>query len=258
MTLPQPPVGVLPRATLVMDLLRRGGDAGARLNELVQATGLPQPTVHRLLADLAESGAVARRGQSYVVGERWGEVGLETTIPGCVADRERTRQVLQRAADVVGDTIYLAARTLGGVGYCMRCDGDSPVRVFTVEVGEVKPLASSYAGLALLSGLPTERRNREVEEVVARMPARWGERDPDMVRERLHLLLGQMDERGWCGGVAVVPGVAGAACCVPRGFSIPRVALTISAAEQRMPTERVPEAAEVLLEAAAELAEIGG
>ena len=42
--------------------------------------------------------------------------------------------VVQAAADELGDTVYLAARAAGGVAYLLRCDGDSPVRVFTVEV----------------------------------------------------------------------------------------------------------------------------
>ena len=53
-----PPTGVLPRAALVMRLLHEAGPAGLRLSQLVQRTGLPQPTAHRLLADLAEQGAV--------------------------------------------------------------------------------------------------------------------------------------------------------------------------------------------------------
>ncbi|WP_412004894.1 hypothetical protein, partial [Micrococcus yunnanensis] len=79
------------------------------------------------------------------------------------------------------------------------------------------------------------------------------------IHDLLDTLLRQMDEQGWCGGVPVVPGVAGVACGVPaRTGSIPQVSLTASAAEQRMPPARVPEVAEVLRAAATRLAEIGG
>ncbi len=254
-----PPTGVLPRAALVMRLLHEAGPAGLRLSQLVQRTGLPQPTAHRLLADLAEEGAVTRRGAAYALGDRWGPVGFEPVTPRCLIEREASRAVVQAAADELGDTVYLAARAAGGVAYLLRCDGDSPVRVFTVEVGEVKRLAAGYAGIALLAALPPERRRAEVDAVVARPPRRWNLTDDGALHDLLDTLLRQMDEQGWCGGVPVVPGVAGVACGVPaRMGSIPQVSLTASAAEQRMPPARVPEVAEVLRAAATRLAEIGG
>lgn len=253
-----PPIGVLPRAGLLLRLLHEAGPTGLRLSQLVQRTGLPQPTVHRLLTDLAEGGAVGRRGGAYVRGRGWGPIGFEPATPRCLLEREASRAVVQAAADELGDTVYLAARTAGGVAYLLRCDGDAPVRVFTVEVGEVKPLAAGYAGLALLAALPPERRRAEVDAVVAAPPRRWDRADAGDLRGLLTTLLGQMDEQGWCGGVPVVPGVAGVACCVPTPWGEPQVALTASAAEQRMPAERVPEVAAVLEAAAARLAEIGG
>lgn len=258
MTHPFPPTGVLPRATLVMRLLHAAGPVGLRLGQLVQRTGLPQPTAHRILTDLAREGAVVRDGSAYVIGERWGVIPFDLATPPCLMEREATRAIVQGAADQLGDTVYLAARAAGGVAYFLRCDGNSPVRVYTVEVGEVKPLASSYAGLALLSSLPADRRRAEVDAVVANPPRRW-ENDaiPDL-RDLLQALLGQMDEQGWCGGIPVVPGVAGVACCVPTSAGNPRVALTASAAAQRMPPERVPTVAAALQAAASRIAGIGG
>ena len=158
-----PPTGVLPRAALVMRLLHEAGPAGLRLSQLVQRTGLPQPTAHRLLADLAEEGAVTRRGAAYALGDRWGPVGFEPVTPRCLIEREGSRAVVQAAADELGDTVYLAARVAGGVAYLLRCDGDSPVRVFTVEVGEVKRLAAV-------------RRHRAPGRPAARAPASGGGR----------------------------------------------------------------------------------
>ncbi|GAB3726255.1 IclR family transcriptional regulator [Amycolatopsis oliviviridis] len=61
--------GVLEGAfTLLEALDEHGGQAG--LTQLVRATGLPKTTVHRLLDQLADLGAVERAGSGYRIGSR--------------------------------------------------------------------------------------------------------------------------------------------------------------------------------------------
>ncbi|EMD24280.1 IclR family transcriptional regulator [Amycolatopsis azurea] len=61
--------GVLEGAfTLLEALDEHGGQAG--LTQLVRSTGLPKTTVHRLLEQLADLGAVERAGRGYRIGSR--------------------------------------------------------------------------------------------------------------------------------------------------------------------------------------------
>ncbi|MEB4613531.1 IclR family transcriptional regulator, partial [Leucobacter sp. M11] len=242
------PIGVLPRAALLLRLLADAGDSGLRLQDLVPRSGLAQPTVHRLLTDLSELGVVARPdGRRYALGPALEELALDRPTPAPIARLSETRAILQGLADELGDTVYLAARMYRSAQYLLRCDGDSPIRVFSVHEGEVKPLATSYAGIALLAGLGAEQRQPAIDEALAAIPDRWEPRDPAVLADRLSTLIAQVHRTGWCGGLPVVPNVAGVACPVPRASGAPVLAVTVSAASSRMPEERIPEVAERLL-----------
>ncbi|WP_410649633.1 IclR family transcriptional regulator [Amycolatopsis sp. cmx-4-54] len=61
--------GVLEGAFALLEALdEHGGQAG--LSQLVRSTGLPKTTVHRLLDQLADLGAVERAGRGYRIGSR--------------------------------------------------------------------------------------------------------------------------------------------------------------------------------------------
>ncbi|MEV6912980.1 helix-turn-helix domain-containing protein [Amycolatopsis sp. NPDC051071] len=61
--------GVLEGAFTLLEALNdHGGQAG--LTQLVRASGLPKTTVHRLLDQLVELGAVERAGRGYRIGSR--------------------------------------------------------------------------------------------------------------------------------------------------------------------------------------------
>lgn len=258
MLAPDAPVGVLPRAAFLLRLLAGHGD-GLRLQEITEVAPLAPPTVHRLLADLVQLGAVERRpGHRYAIGPALSECTSARSIPAPLREVDETRAILQRLADRVGDTVYLAARAFGGAQYLMRCDGDSPIRVFTVEVGEVKPFATSYAGIALLAGLPKDVRADGVAKALAEIPPRWGPRDPDTLTRTLHTLIDQVRDQGWCGGISVIPEVAGIACPIPTSSGAPLFALTISAATGRLPMERIAALVPEMLTAAHQVGAIDG
>lgn len=254
------PVGVLPRAAVLLRLLSEADEPGLRLQDLVPLSGLARPTVHRLLADLTDLGVVERTAsRHYRLGRALEELALALPTPGPLRHLDETRALLQELATDIGDTVYLAQRNYRSATYLMRCDGDSPIRVFSVHVGEVKPLATSYAGIALLAGLDEPVRERAIAETVAALPPRWLPQDPDALTTRLRALVTQVHERGWCGGgLPVVPEVAGIACPVPHpSGSSPVLSITISAAEARMPAARVDELAGRLVEVAARVGALG-
>ncbi|PXX68654.1 IclR-like helix-turn-helix domain-containing protein [Nocardia tenerifensis] len=65
--------GVLEGAFLLLDVLARVDESGP--SRLAAASGLPKPTVHRLLQQLVAVGAVQRRAGRYRIGPRLFSLG---------------------------------------------------------------------------------------------------------------------------------------------------------------------------------------
>src|ERR1700684_533379 len=81
----------------VLEVLVRAGRA-VTLAELIQATELPKPTLHRTLALFEEAGYLAREpgGRGYIIGERLSRFGLDVLRNDGGATERRT--VLRRLA----------------------------------------------------------------------------------------------------------------------------------------------------------------
>ena len=67
------------RALSVLRILAAGREDGVPLAEVVQATGLTRPTVHRIVHVLIEEGIVERHGKTgrYAIGDQVPELALE-------------------------------------------------------------------------------------------------------------------------------------------------------------------------------------
>jgi len=83
------------KAFAVLEVLVRTRRA-VTLSELMQATELPKPTLHRTLSLFEEAGFLAREpgGRAYIVGERLSRFALEVLRNDPVAAERRT--VLRR------------------------------------------------------------------------------------------------------------------------------------------------------------------
>src|ERR671921_1869861 len=94
-------VGVLDKAVRILSLLSEGGPVS--LAGVVEGTGLPRPTAHRLLSALEAHHLVARAGGRYSLGSRllgWGNkaVGIgvvESARPALAALRDKTGESTQ-------------------------------------------------------------------------------------------------------------------------------------------------------------------
>ncbi|MGB3635338.1 MAG: IclR family transcriptional regulator [Rubrobacteraceae bacterium] len=153
-------VGVLDKSVEILALLAEGGPAS--LAGVVEATGIPRPTAHRLLAALESHHLVARANGRYRLGLRllgWGEKAAAGTNLVEVA-----RPVLESLRDATGESVQLYVR-----------EGDRRVCVAAVEraggglrdmvpVGAVLTLDQGSGGTVLLawSGDGKEERFEEV------------------------------------------------------------------------------------------------
>ena len=116
------------KAFAVLEVLVRTGRA-VTLSELIQATELPKPTLHRTLALFEEAGILAREagGRAYIIGERLSRFGLEVLRNDGGATERRT--VLRRLASEIGESCNLAVLQRGALTYLDRIEVEWPLRL---------------------------------------------------------------------------------------------------------------------------------
>ena len=150
-----PTVQSLGRAIELLRLISAEHTSGARLSDLVAASGLPQPTVHRLLRQMVEGGLVMQDAQRrYRLGHFAYELGLVASTHFHL--RDQCAPHLGRISAETGDTAFLMVRS-GADSFCLdRQSGSFPIQVLTVQVGKRRPLGIGGGGLALLSFMPHE------------------------------------------------------------------------------------------------------
>ncbi|MBV7427542.1 MULTISPECIES: IclR family transcriptional regulator [unclassified Acidovorax] len=154
----------LDRAIGLLRLISSEHKSGARLSTLVAASGLAQPTVHRLLKQLVEGGLVMQDARRrYRLGHFAYELGLVASTHFNL--RDQCAPFLARISAETGDTAFLVVRS-GADSFCLdRQSGSFPIQVLTVEVGKRRPLGIGGGGLALLSFMPQD----ELPEVLGRI-----------------------------------------------------------------------------------------
>jgi DNA-binding IclR family transcriptional regulator len=138
-------VGVLDKSVAVLSFLAEDGPAS--LAEVVGGTGLPRPTVHRLLSALEAHHLVARPEGRYALGLRLLGWGNRAAGVGLV---ERARPVLEWLRDESGESTQIYVRE-GEHRVCVASVERTTGLRDTVPVGAVLPLARGSAGKVLLA-----------------------------------------------------------------------------------------------------------
>jgi hypothetical protein len=135
-----------------------------RLIDLAEATGMPGPTVHRLLKQLIEVGAVRREGTRYCLGVSLLELGAQVTPERRL--RAVARRPLAELAAATGAAVRLSATIGGDAVFLDTMDtrvplglpepgsrvprGTAPARVHT-EIGCSAPIVDAGGFLAHIS-----------------------------------------------------------------------------------------------------------
>lgn len=149
------------------ELLERLADTGgeASLSELAASSGLPMPTIHRLIRTLVQLGYVRQNtNRRYALGARLIRLGENASMQfGAWA-----RPLLAELVEVTGETANLAVLERDEVVYVSQVPSKHSMRMFT-EVGRRVLPHGTGVGKAILSQLPTE----EVRALLSRtgMPA---------------------------------------------------------------------------------------
>jgi IclR family acetate operon transcriptional repressor len=137
------------------DLLERMADAGGEvgLSELAAGSGLPLPTIHRLMRTLLASGYVRQEAnRRYALGPRLIRLGESASrLLGTWA-----RPHLARLVEATGETANMALLDGDEVVYVAQVPSRHSMRMFT-EVGRRVPPHSTGVGKALLAARPADR-----------------------------------------------------------------------------------------------------
>ena len=186
-------VGSLPRAMVLVRAIARAGRQGATMAELVARTGLPRPTVHRVLDVLQQNDWVERdlASKAFFLGRELMCLGYGAALRHPV--ERAAAPILTRLAQDTGQVIYLSVRS-GFDAVCVaRHEGAAPVQTVAQYVGARLPLGHGAGSLAFLAALPSG----EAEEVIAFNLPRYRAANPAFDEAVFRRALAETRERGF-------------------------------------------------------------
>ena len=224
-------------------LLEMMADAGGMmgLSQLATASGLPLPTIHRLVRTLVDLGYLRQEpSRRYALGPRLFLLAESSTMMlNAVALPH-----LSHLVDEIGETANLAMLDGDQVAYVAQAPGRHSMRMFT-EVGRRVLPHCTGVGKALLSALPDE----QVRAILARtgMPAQTERTITSPVR--LIAELGLIRRRGYAiDDGEQEPGVRCVAAAVPSQLA-GTAALSVSGPSSRVTKDRVERIAPLVIAA---------
>jgi DNA-binding IclR family transcriptional regulator len=234
------------RAALLIKVIAAHNHEGIRLVDLAQQLPLDRTTIHRIVKALVAENYVAQDAASrrYFLGQELFELGLSA---GHRYDlRQIYQPILLRIAEKTGDTVFLNIRS-GNEAVCVdRKNGPYPVKVFTLDIGDRRPLGTSASGVAMLSALP----ETEVKTVIKDLGSSVIGYNKNQLSARALLTdVKKAREDGYAfhkGNVVTLKNRSGA----------PFAAISVTAISSRMRDNRPQEIAELLKQGARELEQL--
>lgn len=230
------------RAVQLLRLVAADAD-GKRLVDLQRETGLTKPTVHRILRSLQQNGLVDQEelGKRYILGQ-------EISILGWTANRqaydlrELAANQMSAVAQRTGDTSFLTVRS-GLDAVCLdRQSGSYPVKAFTIDVGNRRPIGVGAGGIILLASLPDDEFESVMEGVEERL-----DRYPMASIQVIRRAADKARERGYAlSDGFVLDGVRGIGVSIRDVNGVPIAALSVAAIKSRITPDRVPELVSLL------------
>ena len=140
------------------------------LTEVARRAGLTLPTVHRLVGELAEWGALRRTSSgNFVIGRRLWDLGL--LAPVQTGLRDVAAPFLQDLYGATTATVHLAVRDGTRALYVDRISGHASVPAVS-KVGGLFPLHSTGVGKVLLAYAPAQVRRAVLAAPLERFTAR--------------------------------------------------------------------------------------
>jgi DNA-binding IclR family transcriptional regulator len=228
-----PATSSLDRAVAVLDAVEGGAH---RFTQIMQATGLPRATTHRLIGALEQHGFLARYpGLGYRLGPRLLRLANEAMRE--LPLRDLAHPVLERLARSTGESAQLYVRS-GDVRVCIDAVESANELRTIVPVGASLPLyAGSAAKVFLAYGPDLDRQARKAKD-----------------RERFVREVELVRRRGWASSTDErQPGVGSVSAPVLGPYDIVLAVVSVSGPASRMGRISARRYAAAVVEAAREI-----
>lgn len=161
--------GSLNRAVLLLTTIARGSRKGSSLTEIAARSGLPRPTIHRVLDSLIAMGWVERDAQTvrYNLGSDLAALGYSAICRHPIARVADT--TLSRLAETLDQLVYLGVRSGLDMVCIGRYESQSQIQIGRGYVGMRGPFGMSLSCMAMFAHLPEE----EVRQIIAANLSRY-------------------------------------------------------------------------------------
>ncbi len=234
---PAYPVGSVENALRILRQLR--DRPALRVSEVAAELQVARSTAHRLLAMLVAYEVVVQDPQTrvYTAGPLLAELGLASLRADDMVGV--LHPLLEELSRTVGETVHLIVLEGAGAN-CRFADSVESTRALrtSARIGVVYPAQLTSGGKALLASLGDDQLRRLFPR--RRLP-QLTERSP-ATREELFAELEQIRRRGYATNFGESElGIHAVAVVQRTGGGRPVAALALSAPEQRLGPERVPE-----------------
>lgn len=148
--------------------------------EIARITGIPRPTVNRLVATLHAMGMLksAPAADRFMLGP--GVVSLARVFLGSLDVRAVARPSMHAMAEEVGASVYLAVRDGMEMVLIEACRPRSSILAPRLDVGSRAPLPNSALGRAYLSALDEAQRTQLVDSLRLLRGPEWDSLAPNL------------------------------------------------------------------------------
>ncbi len=220
--------GALRRGLQILALLHRHHPANLSIKEISSLTGLPRPTVYRLLEALIDEGCVKRIQHSSA----FQFIGLGSRISLQTLAHKNLEVVITRMkniAQLTGDSVYLVIQN-GADSTCVHREfGHFPIQVNSLAIGQSQPLGIGSGGLSILAASSDE----ELEKIIQLNTSRFAQFN-GLLSTTVKQLVRNTRSRGYSIiGSYAIPGVTGVGMAV-FGNGKPIAGLCVSSTTERM------------------------
>jgi DNA-binding IclR family transcriptional regulator len=209
-------------------------DSPFTLQAMVQETGLPKPTLHRMLQQLENAGILQREGNGRHYGSGQRLVRLAESVLLNNTTHGARHAVLRRLVDEVGESCNLTAFSGSEVLYLDRVETAAPLR-FYLHPGSRVPAHCSATGKLFLSQLTPAQRRR----LLAAVPLEQFTHNTITRAEDLEQELDTVRAQGYAfDNEEFLPGLLCLGVLVPGAPGLSNMGLAVQAPSLRMGRER--------------------
>ncbi len=229
------------RAVVILRYIAAYDRSGARLADVVRDLQLQRSTAHRILTHLVQERllGVMQPGQRYILGPLTYELGLRATQRNQLNDI--CRPSLERLAQSSGDVVFLSVRS-GLETVCVdRAEGDYPIRAYTRQTGDRRPIGFGAVGISMLAPLPDEEVHQALKDGAKLLKAYSGE-TPAESWARVQ----RARENGYALNVREQLGLRAIALPINGPAGVPVAAISLCAIATRLEEARAREIAEAI------------